>query len=142
MDDETPRFATFFVHMQRTFDCLGPSLSEKFGAVPAEHVERGRYYSLLSEELIRSLERAKPSTLGEAIICNTLEPGMVVTHYGTFYCRGVGQHLTHVRRDLPDMYTKLDDLRPDSGLLQLSILSTSPQRHQQVCSKASSACSP
>ncbi len=120
MDDETPRFSTFYIHVQRTFDSLGPRVSERFGLVPSEQIERGWYYSLLSEELLRALERAKPPTLGEAVVHNNLKPGMIVSHYGLFYCRGVGQYLSDKRRELPDMYVKLDDLR--SGLRAFSTL--------------------
>jgi len=111
MFDQTPHFSTSYVHIQRTFDSLGPDVAASFGPVPAESIERGRYYSLLSEELIRALERTKPPTLGEGIVRNTLQPGTIVTHYGAFYSRGVGQYLVRKRAELPDMYAKLDDLQ-------------------------------
>jgi len=112
MSDDTPHFSSFYIHVQRIFDALGPQVAERFGSVPVDHRELGRYYSLLSEEFIRALVRSKPPTLGEAVIRGELEPGLVVTHYGAFFCRGVGQYLDGKRRDLPDMYAKLDDLRP------------------------------
>src|SRR5437660_1659550 len=111
MSDESPHFSAFYIHVQRIFDALGPHVAERFGPVPADHFERGRYYALLSEEFVRALERNKPMTLGEAIIRDCLEPGLLVTHYGSFLCRGVGQYLEGKRRELPEMYAKLDELQ-------------------------------
>ncbi len=131
MADDHPHFPTFYIHVQRMFDALGPSVAEHFGPVPVDHLERGRYYSLLSEEFIRALERSKPPTLGEALIRGELRPGLAVTHYGAFFCRGVGQYLDGKRSDLPDMYAKLDDLRPN-----LRALATLGPKHFTATSAA------
>jgi hypothetical protein len=57
MADDCPHFSSFYIHVQRMFDTLGPRVAEHFGPVPVDDLERGRYYSLLSGEFIRALER-------------------------------------------------------------------------------------
>ena len=103
-----------YVHVQRTLDLIRVS---KFRLTPTDHIGRGAYFSDLTESVINHLAASQAPTLGQMLTQKTLEVGALFSHTGTFFCRGVSQHLQGKRRALPDAYAKLDDFSPGLRLM-------------------------
>src|SRR5215213_3940713 len=64
---------------------------------------------------------AKPSTLGQLILSDSITPGKIFTHYSNFFCVGLGKHREAFEDkraiiQLPEIYSKLDDLLPGARL--------------------------
>lgn len=72
---------------------------------------------ILKDALTEWMRSAKPPTLGQLLVSDTLKSNSLFTIYTNFYCRGlskVRQALDKGKQPVPpaEAYAKLDDLRP------------------------------
>jgi hypothetical protein len=80
-----------------------------------------RVQAALKDALVEWMRVARPLTLGELLLKGAVEPGVLFTHQGGFYCKGLHKHVNWEQGgrelpDLPEVYAKLDDLAPGTRI--------------------------
>lgn len=109
----TAHVTSSYVHVQRALDLLR---YDRPLVTPTNPIDRGQFFSRLADDIVQWFTQNNIRTLGQLIISNDVRVGSVFSHTGPFYGKGVIAYQQGRRKELPELYAKLDELSPGQRL--------------------------